>query len=203
MKLAHCRLLTKRPLTGTWYRAIRPHFFAAALAYAHTATIPGRFNAGSTQRPGFPVLYLAEDQMVALFEVQALLGSPLPGQPFLANPGHPWAVVNVDVQLKNVIDLTKQSQRRLVQTSVQELTGDWIGYTLRNPQPALNPPYWTNVPTQRLGAALRAVRGLEGFLTYSARIPTRKNLIAFPDKLLKGSFIRFTDPASGQAHSIP
>jgi hypothetical protein len=203
MKLSRCRLLPKRPLTGTWFRAIRPQFLHTVLAYAHTATIPGRFNPGSSARPAFPVLYFAQDQLVALFEVNALLGSPLPGQPFLPNPNQPWAVVNVDVQLSKVADLCQQSQRRLIETTVQEMTGDWRGYSLRNPNPALRPPYYTNVPTQRLSFALHAARGREGFLTYSARVPTARCLIAFPDKLRKGSFVRFTDPVTNRAYSIP
>src|SRR5437660_9129646 len=112
MNLARCALVLRRPLTGPWFRALRPPFFQTALAFAHTATIPGRFNPGSIQRPGFPVLYLAEDLIVALFEVNALLGSPLPGQAFLPNPNQPWTVINVQVQLRRVVDLCRVSQRR-------------------------------------------------------------------------------------------
>jgi hypothetical protein len=202
MRLARARLLTRRPLTGVWFRAIRPQFFPSALASTHTATIPGRFNAGSSQRPGFQVIYLAEDPLVALFEVNALLGSPLPGQPYLPNPLFPWSVINVDVQLRSVVDLCRQSQRRLVETTVQELTGDWRGYSLRNPRPVVHPPHWTNVPTQKLGAALHSVPRLEGFLTYSARVPTHRCLIIFPGKLRKGSFLRFTDPTTGQVQTV-
>lgn len=180
MRLARCRFLIRRPITGSWFRAIRPQFFQTALAFAHTTTIPGRFNGGTIQRPDFPILYLAEDQIVALFEVSALLGSPLPGQVFVPNPNQPWTVVPVDVRLNRIADLTRVSQRRLIETTVQELTGDWRGYMLRNPNAPLGPPYWTNIPTQRLGAALHAVRGLEGFLTYSAKVPTRRNLVVFP-----------------------
>jgi hypothetical protein len=195
--------LARRPLTGPWFRAIRPQFFQTALAFAHTATIPGRFNGGSIQHPGFPVLYLAEDQIVALFEVDALLGSPLPGKSFLPNANQPCTTVPVDVQLSRVVDLSRASQRRLIETTIQELTDDWRGYLLRNPNPPLGPPYWTNMPTQRLGAALHAVKGLEGFLTYSAKVPTRRNLVIFPTKRHKGSYVRFTDPATNQVYSIP
>jgi hypothetical protein len=144
MRLSRCRLLLKRPLTGPWFRATRPQFFTTVLAYAHTTTIPGRFNPGLSTHPGFPVLYLAQDQLVALFEVGALLGSPLPGQAFLPNPNQPWTVVNVDVQLSKVADLCQQSQRKLIETTAQELTGDWRGYSLRNPNPVLSPPHYTN-----------------------------------------------------------
>lgn len=203
MRIGNARRLTKRPLSGVWYRAVRPQFLGATLSFAHTATIPGRFNPGTQQHPGFPVLYLAENQLVALFEVNALLGSPLPNQPYAPNPGSPWSVVNVQVQLRSVADLTQSAERRIVDTTVQELTGDWRGYMLRNPSARLRAPHFSNVPTQRLGGALHSVPRLEGFITYSARVPTDRCLVVFPNKLATPSFIRFIDPTTGAIQSIP
>jgi hypothetical protein len=162
-----------------------------------------RFNAGSPERPGFELLYLAEDHEVALFEVKALLGSPLPGETFVPNPKGHWIIINVQVQLGRVADLAQTSQLRLLETTIQELTGDWRGYAVRPTDPKLEPPYWTNVPTQRLGRALHQVRGLEGFLTYSAPVPMRRNLVIFPRKLRRGSLVRFENPITGQTHTIP
>src|SRR2546422_304881 len=175
MRLAGCPFLQRGPLLGTWFRAIQAKFWANALATSHTSTIPGRFNAGNASRPGFQILYVAEDQLVALFEVQALIGSPYPGSTYLPNPAAAWSIINVNVQLSHVADLTARAQRAIVQTTAQELTGDWRGYLLRNPHPNLRQPYWTNVPTQRLGSALFRIPKLEGFLTYSAKVATRRN----------------------------
>lgn len=202
MNLKACRSLAKSPLQGTWYRAIQLQFYHSLLAIAHTGTIPGRYNAGNPAHPGFQILYLAEDPLVAHFEVQALLGSIYPGSTYIPNPNTSWAVINVQVQLARVVDLTRPSQRSLIQTSVQELTGDWRGYLLRNPQAALGPPYWSNVPTQRLGHALHAVRDLEGFVSYSARVATRRNLIVFPAKMRAGSFLRFSNPVTNSVDTI-
>jgi hypothetical protein len=177
-------------------------FWNSLLATAHTSTIPGRFNAGNAVRPGFEILYFAEDHQVALFEVQALLGSPLPGAAYVPNPSGHWVIINIGIQLGRVVDLTLRPERVKIETTVQELTGDWRGYLLRNPRPKLRRPYWSNVPTQKLGHALHAVRGVEGFLTYSARVPTRKNLVVFPHKLRPGSFIEFENPITGQTHKI-
>jgi hypothetical protein len=94
-------------------------------------------------------------------------------------------------------------QRRLIETTVQELTGDWQGYAFRETHEELTAPYWTNIPTQRLGRALHQVRGLEGFLTYSAPVPIRRNLIVFPRKLRPGSLVRFENPVTGQTSTIP
>ena len=109
----------------------------------------------------------------------------------------------MNIQLGQVTDLTRAANRRRIGTTVQELTGDWRGYRLRNPHPAIPAPYWTNVPTQRLGQALHDLPGLEGFLTYSAKVPTRQNLVVFPQKLQAGSQLRFHNPATGQVTTIP
>jgi len=202
MRLGNCRWLIKRPLKGTWYRAIQPQFWPTLLATSHTATIPGRFNAGNSTRPGFEVFYLAEDQLVALFEVRASLGCPLPGGAYIPNPKGAWTVVNVDIQLNRVAHLTRASQRKLIETTVEELTGDWRGYAFRDPNFAVRPPNRITAPTQLLGAAMFAAKNLEGFTTYSATWPTRRNRIVFPEKLQTGSYIRFHDPATLQTHTI-
>jgi hypothetical protein len=203
MNLAACASLATIPLTATWYRAIQLKFWNSLLATAHTATITGRFNAGNASRPGFEILYFAEDHQVALFEVQALLGSPYPGAAYVPNPSTAWVVINVDIQLSRIADLTKAPQRKIIDTTVQELTGDWRGYTLRISHATPGAPYWSNVPTQRLGHALHGVANLEGFLSYSARVATHRNLVVFPKKLQKGSYIRFRDPVSGNVITIP
>jgi hypothetical protein len=46
------------------------------------------------------------------------------------------------------------------------------------------------------------VPGLEGFRTISAKIPTHMNLVVFPDKLLHGSSVVFTN-AKGKQFKIP
>lgn len=121
----------------------------------------------------------------------------------MPNSDHPWTVVPVEVSLSRVVDVTRATHRRSIETTVQELTGDWRGYSLRNLNALSGPPYWTNIPTQRLGVALHRLKGLEGLLTYSAKVPTRRNLVIFPSKLRKGSFIRFTDPETGRVYTIP
>jgi len=68
--------LLSSPESRVWYRAIQTHFLATALAIHHTATTSSRFSSATVASPGHQVLYLAEDPLVALLEVQALLGSP-------------------------------------------------------------------------------------------------------------------------------
>ena len=56
--------------------ALQPQFWTTALTTYQTRVIPSRFNTGATATPQFELLYLSENHLAALFEVQALLGSP-------------------------------------------------------------------------------------------------------------------------------
>jgi hypothetical protein len=154
--------------------------------------------------PAFEILYLAEDATVALFEVQALLGSAYPGATFLPNPaGGTWTLVDVQVKLQAVVDFSRSTSLNRIRTSVQELTGDWRAYALRNPTRLRGGGHGSDVPTQMLGRRLERIRHLEGFLSYSARIATRRNLMIFPRKLLPGSQLRYRDPATGNWLTLP
>jgi hypothetical protein len=97
VNLRACRSLTTSALTGTWYRAIDLQFWDTLLATDHSSWVPARFNAGDPERAGFEILYFAEDHQVALFEVRALLGSPLPGQTHVPNPRGHWILISAPV----------------------------------------------------------------------------------------------------------
>jgi hypothetical protein len=130
MNLLACPALVLGPENQVWYRAVQPQFLATALQSSHTKHFPSRFSEGPTAVRPFEVLYLAEDQQVALFEVQALLGSPLtpPGGGLVVpNPRQAWVALNVRVTLQRVADLTRVPEQTALGTTVQELTGDWQG----------------------------------------------------------------------------
>ncbi|HEV3341588.1 MAG TPA: RES family NAD+ phosphorylase [Pirellulales bacterium] len=154
----------------------------SALAFAHTSTRSSRFNEGGGS---FSTLYLSEDQLVALFEVEAVLGSP--HTTWVPVPSGNWTILSVSVVLQSIVDLTQAATQASLATTAQELTGDWRGYRLRNALTSVPQPAGVPAPTQELGAALYAVRGVEGFIAVSAKVPTRRNLVIFPDWLLPGS----------------
>jgi len=137
--------------------------------------------------------------VVAVYEVGAILGSP--SGPNVPNPHQAWSILNVQVTLQAVADLTDVAAQQQLATTAQELTGDWSGYLMRNAFLSVSQPTGT-APTQALGAALHAIPNLEGFRTISAKVPTHMNLVVFPDKLLPGSTITFRDPASKKTHII-
>jgi hypothetical protein len=199
MRLAGCRRLIARPLAGVWWRAVRVEHLSRPLGYGHTTTYRGRFTPGQSARPGIPAHYFAEDMLVAALEVEVILGSPLSGQALQAAPTQTaWAYLPITVDLEAVVDLTNDRELAKIGATVQDLTGDWKGYSFR-PQPPPQPPYFTPVPTQQLAIALHDLK-VEGFLTYSARYPTRKNLIDFPTRLRKTNSVTFTDQA-GTVHT--
>jgi len=200
LPVIHSLLRLGPPTKADWYRAVRPHFVTKrnALATAHTKTVPGRYNEGTLTKPAFPVLYLAENQLVSLFEVQALVGSPVVVSGVYAHPGaRTWTVLRVDVRLQKVGDLTELPQQAIFDTNAQELTGDWRAYGYRNPRKtSVRLPSGFPAPTQELGAALRNVPDLEGFETVSATVPHMRTLVIFPDKLHPQSGVTITDEAT-------
>ncbi len=204
MNLAGVGSLTPISISGTWWRAVQVRHLPNPLGTTHTNTTPGRFNAGTTTHPGMEVLYLTEDLLVAQFEVGALLGSPIPGHSFVPNPlAVGWSFLPMTVSVGAVADVTSPPELVKLDTSVQELTGDWRGYGLRLPPvPALTRPHWSNVPTHRLAHEIHAAKTFEGLLTFSAKVPTKRNLVLFPNRLKKPSFVSYTDPA-GTTVQIP
>lgn len=159
-----------------------------ALSFAHTGSTPSRFNEGLGS---FSTLYLGEDHLVALFEVQALLGSPY--ATWVPAPRQNWTIVNVAVALQSVVDLTLPRHQARLATTAQELTGDWRANHLRSTSTSVSQPAGVPAPTQELGAALYSTRGVEGFTAISAKVPTHQILVVFPDRLLAGSRLECRD----------
>ena len=188
MKLAACERLRLMPINATWYRAISTKHWKSALSTDHTSGVTTRFNPGKAAKTPFEILYLAENQIVALYEVGALYGPP---DRAIADPRQAKMMpIDVAVRLHAVADLTDPDQAKLLDVSPQELTGIWDAF----------PP--GQVPTQRLGAALFATDGVEGFLAISAKRPPCRNLIVFPEKLHEGSELVFSDAITGKTHRI-
>lgn len=56
--------------------------------------------------------------MIALLEVESLLGSPQMGT-VIGNPNKPWLTINVQVVLQRVTDLTELAAQQLLGTSIK------------------------------------------------------------------------------------
>lgn len=193
-----------RPLSGIWFRGIELQYVSTPLQFSHTTTRSSRFSYANQRQATFPLIYLTENHDTALKEVRAIFNPP-GSSVVVPNPSGTWVILNVAVSLPSILDLTDEAHQRLLQTNLQELTGDWYGFYLRSfPGSSVKgagPP----VPTQILGAALHRIPKLQGFVTVSSLDPTRKNLIIFPDKIktpVDGK-VEFTNPSSGAIHQIP
>jgi len=195
MNLGACSALTTSPLTGVWYRALPLQRLNTALQTSQTRFIPGRFNDGTGL---FDVLYLCENPFVAFMEVGATFGSLTNVIP---NPAVPWAILNVRVRLHAISDLAANVAS--LQTSAQELTGDWREYSGRKSGGSMVGIEVSSPPTHQLGNALYSVPQLEGFLTFSAKVPTYRCLVVFPNKLHSTSLVEFFDPSGNVVHKIP
>jgi hypothetical protein len=192
VNLGACRKLDHGPETGVWYRAVWLTHLATPIKTAHTKATPSRFSPGPDANPPFEILYLSESLQVAQFEIGALSGDPLVVGGILNAPGS-FAAVHVKVVLQRVADLTVVSQQDLLETTAQELTGDWRGYQHRAAaRSSVQEPIGT-APTQDLGEAVFGVPGLEGFRTLSAKLAYHRNLVVFLEKMFKGSRLEFRD----------
>lgn len=176
-------------------------FLPTALATRQTRTATSRFNAAVPEYPGHEVLYLAENHLVALLEVEALLGSPADPRRLVPHPHRSWTTLNVTVSLQKVADLTELSIQHSLAITAQELTGDWLGYSLRGPATTVKAPTGL-APTQELGAALFDVPFLEGFISLSSKAPYHETLTVFPEKLLPGSRLSWFNPQTGVTEVI-
>ena len=174
-----------------WYRATpsgvaNPHHVPSARAI-------NRFNDGAT---GYRLLYFAQDPGTALLEVRALLGFvPGPFAPAAPSP-QSWTIFRYRIRLgpNQVVDFGQPENRAEINTSVQELTGDWESYRVRHlPVAPILPVVGgrSRAPTQELGAwfAGHLSHDYLGFLSPSARNPLVQNLVLFYDRLPAGSVV--------------
>ncbi|MCY3621510.1 MAG: RES family NAD+ phosphorylase [Gammaproteobacteria bacterium] len=172
MNTAHAHALPTISLPGaTWYRAVDPAFASAA---PRPSARPTRFNSGPAVSPSFRLLYFAPDPLTALFEVEALLGSVFTFS--IPNPSRGALVVSHSVPPLDIIDLGDPVNRSIVDTTRQEMTGDWRLY---------RHPSTTPAPTQEIARAVhQAHPAAHAILAPSARNPSVNNLVVFYDRVL-------------------
>jgi RES domain-containing protein len=176
-------VLKRGPIVATWYRAVDPAYLDTAIFTKHTPSITTRFSPGTPNSPAFEILYLAENPMVALFEAQALYGSPTKPRGVVPNPARAVVEWPISVRLiTDTVDLTEPSEAAVLSTNAQELTGDWLSFSNR-PGGA---PHAGKAPTQELGEALFNLGSVKGFVSFSAKLPDYKILGVFIGRLVSG-----------------
>jgi RES domain-containing protein len=183
LDLRRCSALGCGPIVATWYRAVDPAFLATAISTKHTPTITTRFSPGTKAKPAFEILYLAENPMVALFEANALYGSPTKPGGVVPNPARGLVTMNISVKVLDIVDLTDPGEAGLLATNAQELTGDWLSFSNR---PG-GPPHAGKAPTQQLGEELFRLGTYKGFVSFSAKLPDYRILGVFTGRLVPGN----------------
>ena len=150
-----------------WYRSVEERYrFDPPLVHRSD---PTRFNGGDLQ-----VAYFAPDQVLARFEARDVLGHWF-GDAVPA-PRDRHVVVEYDIDLGSVPAIVdaRPPQLYAVETTVQEMTGDWHSYPWAS----------ANAPTQDLASAVHARSDAPlGLVAPSARNPLQHNLILFADRL--------------------
>jgi hypothetical protein len=182
--LTNCVRLTRRNLTGNWYREVPSQHIDRAILTDHTATRSTRFAAGSPTSPAHEVLYLCENDIQLSFETHRTYGKITQPSTVVSVPGRDaHTTVTAGVYLTNIADLTDPQQADLIATNAQELTGDWEVYPRRTSPPgSLSTTHTGIAPTQQLGQELFN-SGFLGLITFSAAIADFKNLVVFPQRL--------------------
>jgi len=183
LNVANCSRLNRTNLVGTWYRATPPRFLSDAIATHHTISERSRFSPATKLSPGFEILYLAENQLTAMYEVGALFGSAASPGGVIPNPGLPIVVLPISINLTSIVDLTKATEALQIETNAQELTGDWRGFHQRPALGSTLSPHTGKAPTQQLGEELFRLGSCHGFISFSARLPDYKILGVFPQRL--------------------
>ncbi len=120
VNLTAVALLTDHPENRPWYRVVGTRYLGSAIATAHTVAVPSRFYDPTTAYPQFSSLYVSDNSLVAMFEAQALFGSPTTPGGSVPAPAGAWTVLTVRVQLDAVVDLSDMASQALLDASVQE-----------------------------------------------------------------------------------
>jgi len=136
-----------------------------------------RFNLAGGAR----VLYLGEDQITCLHEIQAF------GWPPSAT-----AIVPIAFDLKAVIDLRDPKVQTILRTNSREITMNFRSVTA------------VPTPTQRLGERCATSGRIDGLLFDSPAMPGKTNLAVFEAALTPlGSSLGVNDPGNHLLDSLP
>lgn len=194
MNIVACHKLIRQREYRTWYRAFDPAHWKTPLSYGHTLGEMYRYSPGT-----FEVLHLSESHDLTLWEMGAVYGSHWQ-RIIIPDSRIDVQIINIEVDLQQVADLTSVAEQNKLRTNVQELTGDWKGFQRRMPLSSVSEPTGL-APTQELGAMMFSL-GLEGFRAVSAKVSDQMNLVVFPRNMLKGSRLSYRLKKSKRIHEI-
>ena len=167
--------LQPAPLEQTFFRVIHAKYATTALSAVGSYRFGGRYNPAGA----FEVLYLADNPVTALEEVEALLRT---NDDLRGVKGPPRIVLSVECALQRVIQLHQDALQTLNLT-LEDVTAPWRESLRRNRTPV----------THEIGRMSFERGDVEALLAPSAKNPVTSNLVVFPDRLTEGSSLRVFD----------
>lgn len=189
--------------SGLWTRAVRyqllqkapPGFPRDSAPQPLWPGGPARTGARFTPLGSFGSLYLASDAVTALCEVSAVFE----GAGTIRTP--PWTVFAVEGFLERVLDLTDSEIQSCLDTSLAELTGDWL-LSQDLHQEGKGP-----LPPTQLLAKVAYDTGTITAIRYRSTKNIRGgvNLMVFSDRLKPGrpSYLSVYDPSGLLRQKLP
>jgi RES domain-containing protein len=177
--------LKGRAYYGQTYRVFKPKYLLAPLSTEGAFHYGGRYNPPKQLQ----LLYLAEDPITALSEARMLvdpLGSML-------HRSDSRIILATLYRLERVLDLSDLVVLDTLDTSFQELTGDWTLDALHGRLP----------PTQRLGQACFEQGSFEAIRYPSAQNRSFYNFAIYRDRLQEPSFVRIKDSSGVFSGALP
>ena len=149
-----------------WYRSVNERYQYDPPLFRPSRN---RFNPGHLQ-----IMYFAPDGLLARFEARDVLGHWFGDA--IPSLGNRHVVVEYRIELGPVASIVDARPAHLdaVETTVQEMTGDWHYYVRRG----------TLAPTQNLASAIfNRPDSPMGLMAPSARNPSKDNLVLFAERL--------------------
>lgn len=196
---AALRKIAPVPIQGPFSRTVALHYlFPKAVTVPHVKPQPlwglgsKRFGGRYTPKNSFETIYMAEDVVTALKEVQALIS--ISSGPAFTIVTVPWVTVAIQGLLSSVLDLTQSANVAAVGSSYQELTGAWRWVPGQMGEP----------PTHLLGRLCHTSRRFDGISYPSSKNPPSGVCVAvFPDRLRKPAYLEVYDPHGNVAQRLP
>lgn len=195
MNFAKLNLIRRDRFRGEMFHAVRLlHAIPDPMETAYSKDVASRYSPGKDAKIlQYETLYLADDPVSALQEVEALY---VAGGQLAHSWKEAWCVVPCRIELESVIDLFPEAHLDLLDTNITELTGNW------------RPPHSVRgeAPTQKLGEEIYQLKDVEAIVYPGAKAPYNKelrtNLIIFKDRLYPSSRLEYID-AEGNRRQIP
>lgn len=135
-------------------------------------------------------LYVAEHPATAYFETSQMFSSVAA---IAQQQAPPTVILNLAVHLETVLDLTVNTTRVSLGTTVAELTGNWQWQLAIGATP----------PTHHLAEAAFNSGNFQAMRYPSALEPERSNLIIWTERLTNPSIVQVIDPSGRFADHLP